>query len=127
MDLHFVAAGIEANFAPLYEILDRVPVPSIRHLFDSKRRSHEVSPLSPWQILRGVADSIHKFGRKALERYLSTYGRESGRKDLLSKVVCLKSETGEPNLTDLEIYTEIANLVAAGTGNQSTESLCASG
>jgi hypothetical protein len=60
-----------------------------------------------------------KYGQRALNSYLSKYGRESGRKDLLTKVVSLKTETGAPPLTDKETYTEIGNLVAAGTGTLS--------
>lgn len=57
-----------------------------------------------------------KYGQRALNSYLSKYGRDSGRKDLLTKVISLKTETGTSPLTDKEIYTEIGNLVAAGTG-----------
>lgn len=57
-----------------------------------------------------------QYGKQALESYLSKHGRESGRKDLLTKVVSLKTETGTSPLTDKETYTEIGNLVSAGTG-----------
>jgi hypothetical protein len=51
-----------------------------------------------------------------LKEYLETNGRDSGRKDLLSKIISNKTDTGDPPLTDLETSMEIGNLVFAGSG-----------
>lgn len=57
-----------------------------------------------------------EYGRNAFESYIDHYGRDSGRKDLLTKFITVKSDVGDDPLSDQEIYTEIANLVFAGTG-----------
>jgi cytochrome P450 len=61
-----------------------------------------------------------QYGHNAYDDYISSYGRSSGRKDLLTKIISHKTETGEAELSDLESYTEIANLVFAGTGELSS-------
>lgn len=55
-----------------------------------------------------------KYGRQSYEKYIRQYGRNSGRKDLLTKILIGEQEGGP--LTDRETYTEIGNLVFAGTG-----------
>lgn len=60
--------------------------------------------------------TCNQYGKTTFESYIAENGRESGRKDLLTKVVGLKSNTGEAPLTDQEIYTEVSNLILAGTG-----------
>lgn len=59
-----------------------------------------------------------QYGKNAFYKYVAQYGRDSGRKDLLTKILATKS-TDEAPLTDLQVYTEIANLVFAGTGMNS--------
>ncbi|KAK5047410.1 hypothetical protein LTR84_006506 [Exophiala bonariae] len=100
MDLHFMCCAIEATSPLLYAVLSRLPIPPLQHFFKSRER-------------------LVLYGQEALSSYLSQYGRESGRKDLLTKVVALKTETGTPPLSDRETYTEIGNLVAAGTDTTS--------
>jgi cytochrome P450 len=57
-----------------------------------------------------------QFGQASLEEYLETNGRDSGRKDLLSKIISNKTDMGDPPLTDVETSMEIGNLVFAGSG-----------
>ena len=57
-----------------------------------------------------------QYGTNSFNDYVSKYGRDSGRKDLLTKVISVKAETGTAPLTDREIHLEIGNLVFAGTG-----------
>lgn len=57
-----------------------------------------------------------QYGKNALHQYIGEYGRESGRRDLLTRVLSVKGDPGGQTLTDLEIYLEISNLVFAGTG-----------
>lgn len=50
----------------------------------------------------------------AFENYVAQHGRDSGRKDLLTKIISPKGR--DETLTDLQVYSEIGNLVFAGTG-----------
>lgn len=59
------------------------------------------------------ADSV-QYGVDAFDRYVAQYGRDSGRKDLLTKILVPKSL--DEALTDFDVHTEIGNLVFAGTG-----------
>lgn len=59
-------------------------------------------------------DSQH--GADAFRQYIEQYGRDSGRRDLLTKILSAKPDTGVRPLTDLEVSLEIGNLVFAGTG-----------
>lgn len=63
-----------------------------------------------------LSDYRGKYGAKAFNSYVGQYGRESGRKDLLTKILSVKPETGESQLSDRETSIEIGNLVFAGTG-----------
>lgn len=50
--------------------------------------------------------------------YIQQYGRSSGRKDLLTKILSAKAEAGEAQLSDKETSNEIGNLIFAGTGER---------
>ncbi|KAJ9609570.1 hypothetical protein H2200_005897 [Cladophialophora chaetospira] len=100
MDKAFLLAGLQWTFPLLYPIFTQLPVRSLQHFLQARER-------------------LIGFGHDAFKRYLSTYGRQSGRKDLISKVVSLKSDTGTPPLTDRETFTEIGNLVFAGSDTTS--------
>lgn len=89
-----------------------------------------ISPLLPWHnaatsrcgsrcllCVRGFfTDDRLQHGADAFRRYIEQYGRESGRRDLLTKILSAKPDTGVQPLTDLEVSVEIGNLVFAGTG-----------
>ncbi|EXJ68150.1 uncharacterized protein A1O5_08765 [Cladophialophora psammophila CBS 110553] len=100
LDSHFVLAGIKMNFPLIYYILELLPIAAVRHFFASTERNRQ-------------------YGKDAFENYIAQYGRNSGRRDLLTKVVVAKDDEGAP-LTDLEIYTEVAHLVHAGSDTTST-------
>ena len=55
-----------------------------------------------------------QFGNKAYKDYIKEHGRESNRRDLLTKILT-PGKKGE-SMTDRETYVEISNLVFAGTG-----------
>lgn len=55
-------------------------------------------------------------GEQAYRRYVQQYGRDSGRRDLLTKILSVKADSGVVPLTDPEVSLEIGNLVFAGTG-----------
>ena len=60
-----------------------------------------------------------QYGDSAFQRYVNQYGRDSGRKDLLTKILSAKTENNEVQLSDRETSVEIGNLVFAGTGKVS--------
>ncbi|KIW95308.1 uncharacterized protein Z519_03892 [Cladophialophora bantiana CBS 173.52] len=100
LDSHFILAEIKMNFPLIYHILDLLPIAAVQHFFASTERNRQ-------------------YGKDAFENYIAQYGRNSGRRDLLTKVVVAKDDEGAP-LTDLEIYTEVAHLVHAGSDTTST-------
>ncbi|KAH6959580.1 cytochrome P450 [Ilyonectria sp. MPI-CAGE-AT-0026] len=100
MDYHFLLSGVESSFPWLNELLLFLPLPAVKHFLAAR-------------------DRIIKYGQTSYEKYISQYGRDSGRKDLLTKILSEKTERTTP-LTDRETYTEIANLVFAGTDTTST-------
>ncbi|EXJ67490.1 uncharacterized protein A1O5_09503 [Cladophialophora psammophila CBS 110553] len=100
IDQHFILCGIEGNFPLIYAMLLRIPIPALQRFLKARQR-------------------LIAYGKETFENYISENGRMSGRKDLLTKVVSLKSDTGEAPLTDLEIYTEVSNLILAGTDTTS--------
>jgi cytochrome P450 len=95
MDLAFLVGGIEWNFPWLAAGMARLPIPSMQDLVNARER---------------LAD----FGKAALQDYVERYGRDSGRRDLLTKI--LSTEGTKATLTDRDVYLEISNLVFAGTG-----------
>lgn len=61
--------------------------------------------------------SITKYGRKAFYDYIDRNGRQSTRKDLLTKILTAEPETGALPLDDEQTIMEVGNLVFAGTGS----------
>lgn len=59
---------------------------------------------------------LSQTGEQAFQRYIAQYGRESGRRDLLTKILSIKAEDGVAALSDRETSLEIGNLIFAGTG-----------
>ena len=95
MDCAFLIGGIEWNFPWIATGMARLPIKSMQHFVTARER---------------LAD----FGEKALHDYIERYGRDSGRRDLLTKI--LAEEGTKSTLTDRDVYLEISNLVFAGTG-----------
>ncbi|KAJ9635617.1 hypothetical protein H2204_005791 [Knufia peltigerae] len=95
MDNSFMVASIESAFFGVSQVLRWLPIPPLRRFLESK-------------------DRLHQYGVDAFDRYVAQYGRDSGRKDLLTKILVPKSL--DEALTDFDVHTEIGNLVFAGTG-----------
>lgn len=118
MDHAFMVAGVQANFPIMYHVLRRLPILSLKNFFESRDRLTEVCPFTP--IMSLLDTESDQYGKNAFYKYVAQYGRDSRRKDLLTKILGTKS-TDEAPLTDLQVYTEIGNLVFAGTGMNSVE------
>ncbi|KAK3075510.1 hypothetical protein LTR53_001127 [Teratosphaeriaceae sp. CCFEE 6253] len=102
VDRHFLLSNVEWNFPWLAALLSWMPIPSIREFV-------------------GASERIAQFGHGALQGYIQRYGRDSRRKDLLTKILISKDKDADKAvMTDRETYVEIANLVFAGTDTTST-------
>ena len=120
MDNHFLLSGIESSFPWLYILLSRLPIPAIQYFFASRPRLAQVgAPGYRTDQVVQLTDFVLQYGKDSFESYVKEYGRDSGRRDLLTKVLSVKPATGESVLTDRETYMEVSNLVFAGTGRHS--------
>ncbi|KAK5166454.1 uncharacterized protein LTR77_007997 [Saxophila tyrrhenica] len=99
IDQHFLLSGIEWNFPWIYALMTILPFQGVQWFLGARRR-------------------LNEYGENAYRTYIKRFGRESGRKDLLTKI--LSPKDGNQVLTDRETYTEIGNLVFAGTDTTST-------
>lgn len=115
MDLHFFLASLDGNFSWVVYILSCLPIPRVRYFLAATQRMIEVSYNPGPSPLRSFTDII-QYGKIAFYNYISTNGRKSTRKDLLTKILSGSSDVDHGQLTDLEIYVEIASLIFAGTG-----------
>ncbi|KEF61168.1 uncharacterized protein A1O9_02733 [Exophiala aquamarina CBS 119918] len=104
IELFFILADIQWNYPWLAIALSWVPLKSVQYFLGAMQR---------------LAD----YGAKAFNSYVGLYGRESGRKDLLTKILSVKAETGESQLGDRETSIEIGNLVFAGTVDTTSTTL----
>ncbi|RVX72414.1 hypothetical protein B0A52_03602 [Exophiala mesophila] len=77
-------------------------------------------PSSRVQYFLGAIERLAQYGSDAFQLYINQYGRSSGRRDLLTKILSAKAETGEAQLSDRETSIEIGNLIFAGTDTTST-------
>lgn len=100
-DRYFMASGLEYSSPSLLRLVTLIPLQSIQYFFSARQR-------------------LVAFGRNAFYSYIDQYGRTSGRRDLLTKILSVKPETGSAQLTDQETYNEVGNLVFAGTDTTST-------
>ncbi|TKA53906.1 hypothetical protein B0A55_12500, partial [Friedmanniomyces simplex] len=94
MDRHFLLGGIEWSFPWLAALLRMLPIPSLAHYL-------------------GARDRLAQFGNIALQDYIQRYGRDTKRKDLLTKILVPQGQAAA--MTDRETFMEIGNLVFAGT------------
>ncbi|KIX06969.1 uncharacterized protein Z518_04945 [Rhinocladiella mackenziei CBS 650.93] len=101
IELFFILADLQWNDPWLAALISYIPLPSVRHFLGAMQR---------------LAD----YGEKAFRRYIDLYGRDSGRRDLLTKILSVKAETGVAQLSDKETSLEIGNLIFAGTDTTST-------
>ncbi|KAJ9620373.1 hypothetical protein H2204_012283 [Knufia peltigerae] len=104
MDYQFILSGLEANLPGLHWILAllRTRIPSVDHFLGARHR-------------------IHEYGEYAFNQYIEQHGRNSGRKDLLTKILTTKSnDSTTMMMTDRETCAEVGNMVFAGTDTTST-------
>ena len=101
VDSVFLLFGIEAAFPWIHLIICSLPFASVKHFIRANER---------------MAD----YGKKAFFEYIARYGRESGRRDLLTKFMTMKPEDGDITFTDTAAWREVGNLVHAGTDTTST-------
>ena len=117
MDNHFLLSGIDANLPWIYLILYYLPFETVKDFLRSRERISKVGSGNDHDSKLLFSNSV-QYGETAFDNYISQYGRDSGRRDLLTKILSVKAETGGAPLTDLEIHREVGNLVFAGTGRQ---------
>ena len=99
VDYNFILRGIGYAFPWLEYILYRLPIPSVKYFITAN-------------------DRIAAFAKNAFYDYIDQHGRDSGRKDLLTKMLAIKSE--DARLSDKAAYLELANFIFAGTDTTST-------
>ncbi|KAI4129454.1 MAG: hypothetical protein LQ338_002235 [Usnochroma carphineum] len=94
MDDFFTLSAIRWNAPWMLRVLRILPVRSIQHFLGAQQRSME-------------------YGRRSFDEYITRYGRYSGRRDLLTKMVGLENK-GAP-MTDEEIVDELGSLLVGAT------------
>ncbi|KAK0267791.1 hypothetical protein LTR54_017902 [Friedmanniomyces endolithicus] len=94
VDRQFLFSGVKFNFPLLAALLSQIPLSSIK-------------------IFTEAGERLAQFGNVAYQEYIRRYGRDSKRRDLLTKI--LVSQRKEELMTDRETSVEVGNLVAAGT------------
>ncbi|KAK0256182.1 hypothetical protein LTR12_003017 [Friedmanniomyces endolithicus] len=99
VDRQFLFSGIKFNFPLLATFLSQIPLSSMKTFTQGGER-------------------LAQFGNSAFQEYIQRYGRDSKRRDLLTKVL-VPQQKGKA-MTDRETYVEVGNLVAAGTDTTST-------
>lgn len=109
----FLQLGFEENFPRMCQLLLWLPIQSLQEFFTSRQRILAVSKALIY-VSSVLSANRRKYGRDAFFDYIDRYGRESGRRDLLTKI--LSNETNERSLDDVDTYKEVSNLVFAGTG-----------
>ncbi|KAK3625225.1 hypothetical protein LTR56_012019 [Elasticomyces elasticus] len=99
MDDFFLLGGLEYQFYAVVALLRRLPLAGLQSFLACRER-------------------VAQLGNSTFQKYIERHGRESKRKDLLTKIL---SPQQEKNLmSDRETYVEIGNLVFAGTDTTST-------
>jgi len=111
MDRFFVIGGIAGAFPLLVRLLYLLPIPALRNFLGVKDRIVQVWIL---QTVINISLKHAQYGRNSFDDYITRYGRDSGRRDLLTKIVANKTAEEAP-MADDETYIEISNLVFAGS------------
>ena len=122
-DRFFIIGSIGGAYPWLLRLVQFLPIPSLQHLLAAEQRVVQVCVYVSLLMMLQVIVIDPQYGRNAFNTYISRYGRDSGRRDLLTKIVNNKT-TLEAPMSDLETYIEISNLVFAGTGRKSTPRIC---
>lgn len=99
VDSMFISLGVNYAFPPVFQVMRLLPLPQVR------------------EVLAAPA-KIAAYGEKAYWEYIEEHGRKSARRDLLTKIIGANAEGGDGQavLTDQETYTEVGNIIFAGTG-----------
>ena len=123
IDRFFIFSGIKSAYPWLpWSLLTHVPVHALQHFAGAGQRIMEVSGLL--SISYSLIPTFMQHGKTALTDYTSRYGQDSGRRDLLTKIVSNKTAEEAP-MSEPETHIEISNLVFAGTGKHTRKFLCA--
>lgn len=70
-------------------------------------------PLPSWQFFLTSQARLYAYGKRSVENYVATYGRDSSRNDLLKRV--LAGDKTEKPLTEEEICAEVGSQMIGGT------------
>lgn len=99
VDAYFVIAGLKWQLPWLISLTSWIPWPR-------------------WQYFLGAQKRIYDLGRSSFKEYIERYGRSSGRKDALRKIINGDKEL--PPLSDEQIALEIGSVLVAGTDTTAT-------
>ncbi|KAL8715282.1 MAG: hypothetical protein Q9220_001240 [cf. Caloplaca sp. 1 TL-2023] len=94
LDDYFTLSAIRWNAPWMLTVLRVLPFQAIQHFLGAQQRAME-------------------YGRRSFAKYIDQFGRFSGRRDLLTKMVGLKN-MGAP-MTDEEIVAELSSLLVGAT------------
>ena len=99
MDNLFIAQGIKWAFPPVYHVMRLLPLQTVQEMI-------------------AAPEKIAKYGEEAYFKYIEENGRQSKKRDLLTKIIGANAEGGDGQavLSDKETYLEVGNLLFAGTG-----------
>ncbi len=101
LDSVFILYGIGAAFPWIHHVIYNLPFASVRHLTTAN-------------------DRISAYGEGKFYKYIEQHGRNSGRRDLLTKFMAIKPKDGDTSFTDLAAHREVSNMIFAGTDTTST-------
>ncbi|KAF1813184.1 pisatin demethylase [Eremomyces bilateralis CBS 781.70] len=99
LDLAFIVWDLRGRFPTLMQLISTLPSKAVRQFLTTE-------------------DRIYAHGVVAFDGYLARYGRQSDRKDLLTKIV-KRSPDQKEGLTDAQVADEISNLTFAATDTSS--------
>lgn len=99
VDAYFIIAGLKWQIPWLIPLTSWIPWPR-------------------WKHYLGAQGRIYNLGRSSFEDYVKRYGRDSGRKDALRKIIHGDKEL--PPLSDEQIALEIGSILVAGTDTTAT-------
>lgn len=118
IEIFFILSDIKWNHPWIASLISWIPLQSVQYFLGAMDRVAEVSV---WTLVftdsfSSLPDDQTQHGAKSFNNYVEQYGRDSGRKDLLTKILSVKPDSGEAQLSDYAISIEIGNLIFAGTG-----------
>ena len=91
MDSHFLLSGLEFNLPWLCALLHSLPIPAVKEVLASRPRLRKVGRRTPnMDEVFCPTNALTQAGKDALDEYLQKYGRDSGRKDLLTNILIVK-------------------------------------